>query len=223
LSVSRETFNKKGVLYVIEIIKMYQPYALAGLIALNIILILLLIFFVNKVSRLQRRFERFMTPKSKHHNVEAMLLDNIKLINDVRETNERIKIEQEYINSRLKTCIQYMGIVRYNTFEDVGGDLSYAIALLDEDKNGVVLNSLYYREGCYTYGKPIVAGESQYQLSNEEEEAIKKAVENADNARATKKSTDKKVIKNKKTKKIVQKGDAMIVNNSRRSNEVAGA
>jgi hypothetical protein len=48
-------------------------------------------------------------------------------------------------------------------------------------------------------------------------------VENADNARVKKKSTDKKVIKNKKTKKIVQKGDAMIVNNSRRSNEVAGA
>lgn len=207
----------------IEIINAYLPYVLAGLIGLNVVLILVLVCFINKVSRLQRRFERFMTPNSKNHNVESMLLDNIKLLNEIKNVNERLQYEQEYINNRLKTCIQYMGMVRYNTFEDVGGDLSYAIALLDEDKNGVVLNSLYYRQGCYTYGKPIIAGESKYQLSPEEQEAIDKAIAGF---KPEKKETARKkiVLKGHKHKKQEPvHGDKMIVKNGARSNEAAGA
>ncbi len=207
----------------IEIINAYLPYVLAGLIGLNVVLILVLVCFINKVSRLQRRFERFMTPNSKNHNVESMLLDNIKLLNEIKNVNERLQYEQEYINNRLKTCIQYMGMVRYNTFEDVGGDLSYAIALLDEDKNGVVLNSLYYRQGCYTYGKPIIAGESKYQLSPEEQEAIDKAIAGF---KPEKKETARKkiVLKGHKHKKQEPvQGDKMIVKNGARSNEAAGA
>lgn len=209
----------------IETIKAYLPYAVAALIVLNVALIFIIAYYINKVHRLKRRFERFMNPNSKNHNVETMLLDNIKLINEVKAVNDRIKIEQDYINNRLKTCIQYMGIVRYNTFEDVGGDLSYAIALMDEDKNGVVLNSLYYREGCYTYGKPLINGESRYQLSEEEQQAIDKAIAGVQKIKENKRAERKKIIfKNRKAKKQEQpKGDAMITKNSKRSNEVAGA
>ncbi len=209
----------------IETIKAYLPYAVAALIVLNVALIFIIAYYINKVNRLRRRFERFMNPNSKNHNVETMLLDNIKLINEVRAVNDRIKIEQNYINNRLKTCIQYMGIVRYNTFEDVGGDLSYAIALMDEDKNGVVLNSLYYREGCYTYGKPLINGESKYQLSEEEQQAIDKAIAGVQKPKENKRAERKKIIfKNRKAKKQEQpKGDSMITKNSKRSNEVAGA
>lgn len=209
----------------IETIKAYLPYAVAALIVLNVALIFIIAYYINKVNRLRRRFERFMNPNSKNHNVETMLLDNIKLINEVRAVNDRIKIEQDYINNRLKTCIQYMGIVRYNTFEDVGGDLSYAIALMDEDKNGVVLNSLYYREGCYTYGKPLINGESKYQLSEEEQQAIDKAIAGVQKPKENKRAERKKIIfKNRKAKKQEQpKGDSMITKNSKRSNEVAGA
>lgn len=209
----------------IETIKAYLPYAVAALIVLNVALIFIIAYYINKVNRLRRRFERFMNPNSKNHNVETMLLDNIKLINEVRAVNDRIKIEQDYINNRLKTCIQYMGIIRYNTFEDVGGDLSYAIALMDEDKNGVVLNSLYYREGCYTYGKPLINGESKYQLSEEEQQAIDKAIAGVQKPKENKRAERKKIIfKNRKAKKQEQpKGDSMITKNSKRSNEVAGA
>ena len=211
---------------VIELINAYLPYAIAFFVGLNIVLIIVLAFYIRKVNKLRRRFERFMTPNSKNHNVEAMLLENIKLMNEIKQENELIKLEQDYINGRLKTCIQYMGIVRYNTFEDVGGDLSYAIALLDEDKNGVVLNSLYYRQGCYTYGKPIIAGESKYQLSEEEQEAINKAIEGVPRRKERKSEKTgfkrKRILfKNKKNKK--PQPDAMIVKNSRRSNEAAGA
>ncbi len=208
----------------IELINGYLPYAMAFFICLNIVLIIILAFYIRKVNKLRRRFERFMTPNSKNHNVEAMLLENIKVMNEIKQENQLIKLEQDYINGRLKTCIQYMGIVRYNTFEDVGGDLSYAIALMDENKNGVVLNSLYYRQGCYTYGKPIIAGESKYQLSEEEQEAINKAIEGVPVKRE--RSSEKTKLKRKrisfKNKKKPQP-DSMIVKNSRRSNEAAGA
>lgn len=200
-----------------------MSYAIAALMILNIVLIFILAVYIDKVKKLRKRFERFMNPNSKNHNIESMLLENIELIKEIRSTNERLKFEQDYLNNRLKTCINYMGVVRYNTFEDVGGDLSYAIALMDEDKNGVVLNSLYYREGCYTYAKPLVAGESKYQLSIEEQQAIDKALES--NIKQDKKAERKKIIfKNRKNKKqTAAMGDAMIVNNSKRSNEVAGA
>jgi len=208
---------------VVELVRAYLPYAVSALIVLNIILILLIIFYIDRVKKLRRRFERFMTPNSKNHNVEQMILDNIQLVKEIKAENERIKFEQDYINNRLKNCVQYMGIVRYNTFEDVGGDFSYAVALMDEGKNGVVLNSLYYRQGCYTYGKPIVDGKCEYQLSPEEEQAIEAAL-NADKPKPKKNFERKRIIfKKRKNKKQENKGDAMITKDGRRSNEVAGA
>ena len=81
----------------------------------------------------------------------------------------------------LKTGIQKIGIVKYNTFEEIGGELSYAIALLDQNDSGIVLNSLYYRDGCYTYAKQIIAGDCLTPLSEEEQEAIEAAKDNGTN------------------------------------------
>ncbi|MBO5560467.1 MAG: DUF4446 family protein [Firmicutes bacterium] len=74
-----------------------------------------------------------------------------------------------------------MGIVKYNTAEDIGGELSYAIALLDQNDSGIVLNSLYYRDGSYTYAKQIIAGDCLLPLSDEENDAIKAARNNDSN------------------------------------------
>lgn len=230
-NVSYET-KRRGIA-VLEIINLYMPYAVAGFVCLNIILIIVVMVQTQKIKKLQRRFERFMSPASKKHNIEGMLLENIKLVKQVEETNRRLKVENEELSKKLKNCIQYMGIVRYNTFEDVGGDFSYAIALMDEDRNGVVLNSLYYREGCYTYAKPIAGGACEYLLSPEEQQAIDKAIENsAAPDKTVKNEGEKKATyarirfkerKDDKNKADKSKGDKIIVNNSKRSNEVAGA
>jgi len=76
----------------------------------------------------------------------------------------------------LKSCIQKIGIVRFNAFKDVGSDLSFALALLDEKNDGVVLNGIYSRDVSNIYAKPVKNGTSTYTLSNEEEQAISKAV-----------------------------------------------
>lgn len=73
--------------------------------------------------------------------------------------------------------MQKVAIVRFNAFRDMGGDLSYALALLDSSGSGLVISSIYGRDDARTYAKPVKEGKSSYQLSSEEEEAIKKALE----------------------------------------------
>ncbi len=72
--------------------------------------------------------------------------------------------------------VQKVGVVRFNPFKDTGGDQSFIIALLDSNNKGVVLSSLYTREGTRVYTKPIEKGGSTYHLSKEEKEAIAKAI-----------------------------------------------
>ena len=69
-----------------------------------------------------------------------------------------------------------IGIVKYDAFPDVGGKLSFALAMLDESNSGFVLNAIHSREGCYTYVKEIVKGESYIVLGQEEKEALRQAV-----------------------------------------------
>jgi len=72
----------------------------------------------------------------------------------------------------LQRCIQKVGVVRYNAFDDVGSDLSFSIALLDDNDNGVVISGIYSRESSTTYAKKIVNGTSKNPLSAEELQAI---------------------------------------------------
>jgi len=89
---------------------------------------------------------------------------------------EKLSQELENLKKESKWSLQKVGIVRFNPFKEVGGDQSFSIALLDGNDNGIVITSLYSREGNRVYGKPIENGKPSYSLSEEEREAIKKAI-----------------------------------------------
>ena len=78
----------------------------------------------------------------------------------------------------MKDCIQKIGVVRYNAYNDAGNDLSFAVALLDEKNNGIVFNGIYSREMSNIYAKPIIDGKCEYNITKEENEALNKAIEN---------------------------------------------
>lgn len=100
-----------------------------------------------------------------------------KLDTDLKNTNAKFDNEVNKLDERLRLCIQKVGAVRYNPFDEVGGELCFAVAMLDHNNDGVVLNSVYTREGCYVYAKPIENCECEkYKLSSEEKEAIERAV-----------------------------------------------
>ena len=97
-------------------------------------------------------------------------------IDDVRnETNETSKKNAE-LEKRIRNCIQKISIIRYKAFENVGGDLSFSIALLDDNNDGFILTGIYGRNDSTTYAKPIENGKSKYELSEEEKEVLNKAI-----------------------------------------------
>ena len=156
-------------------------------LVLAVILVLLLVFILAfflamlQVRALKNKFDRFMRPNSKNHNIEIMLNEYLDEIHDIKIKNDSMFEDMEDVKRVLKTSIQKIGIVKYNTFEDIGGELSYAIALLDQNDSGIVLNSLYYRDGSYTYAKQIISGDCVSPLSDEENEAISAAKNNINN------------------------------------------
>lgn len=98
-----------------------------------------------------------------------------KDLKEVLKQFEELKKQVEKISQTSKASVQKVGMVRYNPFSNVGGDQSFSVALLDGNNDGVVITSLYSREGNRVYGKAVKNGTSQYSLSNEEKKAIEKA------------------------------------------------
>ena len=76
----------------------------------------------------------------------------------------------------MKDDLQKVGILRYDAFNEMGGNLSFALTLLDGNNNGCIINSMHSREGCYNYIKEIVKGESYIELSEEESESLSRAI-----------------------------------------------
>ena len=95
-----------------------------------------------------------------------------KNLKEVLKQFEELKKEVRKLSQESKFSVQKIGIIRYNPFSNVGSDQSFSIALLDSNNNGVVISSLFGRDGNRVYGKPIKNGRSEYSLSEEEKKAI---------------------------------------------------
>lgn len=149
---------------------------LVSLFIVNIILIIGFIVNSIKFSKLNKRYQSFMRKLGNGKNIEQDLENYMSKVNEVEEKNIEISNYIKSLDEDLTKCIQKIGIVRYSAFKDTGSDLSFALALLDENNTGVVLNGIYSREMSNIYAKPVKKGKSSYTLSEEEEEAIKKAM-----------------------------------------------
>jgi len=145
------------------------------LIALNFILIFIL-FLMNlsnksKLKKLRTRYYKFMNGLS-DQNIEQLLDDCIERVNKVSTRNKEIESHINSMERNLLHCLQKVGVVRFNAFDNVGSDLSFSIAALDSNDNGIVLSGLYSRDSSSSYAKPIIGGKSKYALSVEELKAI---------------------------------------------------
>lgn len=146
------------------------------LVALNILLLIGYIINVIKISKMKSKYNNFMKKFSKDSSIEEDLNKYVDDVNNLKIENQKILNYCKNLDDEIDNCIQKVGIVRYSAFKDTGSDLSFALALLDEKNNGVLLNGIYSREMSNIYGKPIKNGKSEYTLSKEEEEALYKAV-----------------------------------------------
>ena len=149
-------------------------YVLGGIV---IVLLLAFLIVLGKVISLNKRYKKFMVKLGEGKDIQEDLENYMYRVERVEKQNAEILNQINGLDKDLEGCIQKVGILRYSAFQDTGSDLSFTLALLDEHDNGVVFNGIYSREMSNIYAKPVENGKSKYTLSEEEQEAIKRAIE----------------------------------------------
>lgn len=146
-------------------------YLLTAVIVLVLILIILLIVQVSKTSKLKKRLDQFLTGKDGYSLEEefSSLFEDTKFL---KANAEKQKKDIRILYKKLESAYQKMGLIKYDAFNQMGGQLSFSLALLDENNNGFILNSVHSTEGCYSYTKDIKNGECSIELGKEESEAL---------------------------------------------------
>lgn len=148
------------------------------IIVLMMMMVFVLLYLVRvsmKMSRFMKRYRIFMRGKDAV-SLEKAFAQRFLELDHLQEVAKNQSIELAKIKDILSRTTNKIGIVKYDAFPDVGGKLSFALAMLDENNTGFVLNAIHSREGCYTYVKEIVKGESYIVLGQEEKDALRQAV-----------------------------------------------
>lgn len=149
----------------------YLLIAAAVLVVVMLAVIILLIIQIKKVNGLKKRLDKFLLGKdgmSLEQDIIGLCEDNKFLKN----STDRNKKDIRNLYKQMETAYQKMGLVKYDAFNQMGGQLSFSLALLDENNNGFILNSVHSTEGCYSYTKEIKNGVSAISLGTEEAEAL---------------------------------------------------
>ena len=150
-------------------------YVTIALSVVSVILAVVLIIVLCKLKTLKRRVESLTRGKDTE-SMEDIIVNYLERVESLEEGEEITRAALNAIKDNLKITYQKTGLVKYDAFREMSGALSYSLALLDKENNGVLISSMYSREGCYTYAKEIIKGESKINLSEEEAEALKQAV-----------------------------------------------
>ena len=145
-----------------------------------ILLVMLIGVFVyavvisKKLKEMTIKYDKFMRGKDAE-TLEDVILERFEQVDTLITENETKTKQITEIFENLKTTVQKCGIVKYDAFHEMGGKLSFSMAMLDDKNNGFILTSVHTREGCYTYVKEIIKGESFVVLSEEERSALEEA------------------------------------------------
>lgn len=149
----------------------YAVIAVGVLLILLIVVMILLIVQIIKINKLKKRLDSFLVGKdgaSLEQNITDLFEDNKLLKNSTEKNKKDIRI----LYKKIESAYQKMGLVKYDAFNQMGGQLSFSLALLDENNNGFIINSVHSTEGCYSYTKEIKNGECKISLGQEEAEAL---------------------------------------------------
>lgn len=162
----------------LEVLNSLQPYIIIGLSVLIIILLIMVIVALKSINRLEARYRK-LTRGMNNKNLEEIIVGYLNNIDEFKDEAEKIKEDQNSLEEKIKKCVQKVSILRYKAFDDIGSDLSFSIALLDDKNDGIILTGIYGRNDSTVYAKPIDNGISRYDLSDEEIEVLEDALNKA--------------------------------------------
>lgn len=149
----------------------YAVIATGALLLLFLIVLILLIVQIVKTGKLKKRLDSFLIGKdgaSLEQDIINLFEDNKFLKNSADKNKKDIRT----LYKKAESAFQKMGLVKYDAFNQMGGQLSFSLALLDENNSGFIINSVHSTEGCYSYTKEIKNGECKISLGKEEAEAL---------------------------------------------------
>ena len=176
-----------------------------------ILIVVLFVLYVNvslKYDRLKNSYASFMRGKD-GKNLEESILTKFSELDGMAKIIKQNRADVKEMYRRTEHCIQKCGIVKYDAFNEMGGKLSFALALLDSDNTGWIMNVMHSREGCYTYVKEILKGESYVELSEEEAEALDRAIYSEDymssETESTSEENEAKTIRKEQPRKAAKK------------------
>ena len=152
-----------------------------GIVLLVIAVILLAVLVLSivnicSISKLNKKYKKFMTGKSAkslENEIVGLFEDNKFLRSSIEKNKKDIRI----LYKNMESTFQKLGIIKYDAFNQMGGKLSFCVALLDENDNGFIINSVHSTEGCYSYTKQIIRGQSDIDLGKEEKQALDMAMQ----------------------------------------------
>ena len=160
---------------IIEIYNNLSLYIVSILIIIIIILLITVVVNTKSINRLESKYRK-LTRGVENNNLQELIESYMDKIDNTSNESKEIKNLYNDIHEKVDKCLQNISIIRYKAFEDVGSDLSFSIAMLDNNNDGVIITSIYGRDESTTYAKPIDKGISRYDLSDEEKYVLKDAV-----------------------------------------------
>ena len=146
-------------------------YLFLGIICALLILFVVYINVLVKYVKLKNKYSKFMQGKNAK-SLESEIVGVCQDIKLLKGTADRNKKDIRILYKNMESAIQKTGIVKYDAFNQMGGQLSFSLALLDENNNGFILNSVHSAEGCYSYTKEIIGGKCAIDLGEEEKQAL---------------------------------------------------
>ncbi|MHC1684964.1 MAG: DUF4446 family protein [Clostridiaceae bacterium] len=159
----------------LDIISQNSTIIIIGLAGITVLLFLMNLISLVSIGKLKKRYKKMMKGND-NQDIEALITKHIEDIEKVKADNESLMNQYDELKSKINKAVQKTAILRYKAFEDVGSDLSFSLALLDDENSGVIVTSIYGRNESTVYAKPIDNGISRYDMSEEEEEVLQRAL-----------------------------------------------
>ena len=150
-------------------------YLFIGMLVLILILFILLIVQMVKTNKLTKKYNKFMLGKEAG-SLEDEIVNLFQDINYLKEITDTNRKEIKNLYKKMRFTYQKLGIVKYDAFKQMGGMLSFSLALLNEDNDGFIINSVHSSDGCYSYTKVIQDGKCKLALGEEEQQALDMAM-----------------------------------------------
>ncbi len=161
---------------VLDFINENIAYVAIGLAVFSLLLFVFFIVIAVKQRNLKKKYKKFMMGGN-GENLEGQILSRFADIDNLKNEAKQLNQELKKVNDNLLITFQKIGVVKYDAFKEMGGKLSFVLCLLDKNNNGILLNSVHSsREGCYTYIKEIIKGESFLELSEDEKKSLDQAL-----------------------------------------------